>query len=149
MPSGAHCLATIPPAQNPSPLPCKMPPGSPDASPGILRSQTLPSHSRPVPSHDTLLHLNCVRIPPLNPPAILNPPTPPPFLQHPADVLPLLLFFAPYPPHPSTSAGPPLCILPSPADVLPFFFFSSPHISSAGRYTSGKIIIYVLSFLSI
>ena len=49
----------------------------------------------------------------------------PPFLPHPADVLPLLLFSAPYPPLPSMSTRPPLCILPSPADVLPFFFFSS------------------------
>ena len=28
----------------------------------------------------------------------------------------------PDPPHPATSAGPPLCILPTPADLLPSFF---------------------------
>ena len=95
MSSGGLCLATIPPAQTPSPLPCQMPPGSPAASPGALRSQNLPSQSRPVPPHDTLIHLNCVLIPPLNPPAILNAPTPPPFLPHPADVLPLLFFSPP------------------------------------------------------
>ena len=135
MPSGAPCLANIAPAQNPSALPYQMPPGSPVASSGTLRSQTLPSYSRPVPSHDTLLHLNCVLIPTHNLPAILNTPTPRPFsriqrtFSHSCYFLPPTLRFLLCPPDP-------LCVSSLLQRMFFPSFFSPPYPYSRNMYSS-------------